>query len=176
MECKQPIAIFVNIFLFHELEVWQAGEGDGDGVGLATAVAFALFVAPSAFRQSNRALGTWGSHRRYEVLVAQHELILDHLHALVWVLILHATHDRFARLSRMVRILHDIWCELSVEDSHLLDNLQILCGEYTPRCYRELHHWHEGMHLCRTHDECLVELIGVDAEERGPCLRHLATR
>ena len=114
-------------FLLDEFEVGQAGEGDGDGVGLATAVAFALFVAPSAFWQYHRALGARSSHRRYEVLVAQHELVLDHLHALVWVLILHATHDRFARFSGMVRILHNIWCKLSVEDSHLLNNLQILC-------------------------------------------------
>ena len=112
----------VALGLFHELEVRQAGEGDLNGISLATAVAFALFVAPSAFWQYHRAIGAWSCHRGYEVLIAQHELVLDHLHALVWVLILHATHDRFARLSRMVRILHDIRSELSVQDSHLLDN------------------------------------------------------
>ena len=113
-------------FLFYEFEVGQAGEGDLDGVGLATAVAFTLFVAPSATGQSNGALGARGSHRGYEVLVTQHELVLDHLHALVWVLILHATHDRLACLSGMVRILHDIWCELRMQVRHLLHNLEIL--------------------------------------------------
>ena len=68
----------------------------------------------------------------------------------------------------MVRILHDIRSELGMQDSHLLDNLQVLCGEYAPRCYRELHHRHEGMYLCGTHDERLVELIGVDTEEGCP--------
>ena len=55
-----------------------------------------------------------------------------------------------------------------MQDSHLLDNLQIFSREHTPRRNRELHHRHEGVHLCGTHDERLVELVGVDTEEGCP--------
>ena len=90
------------------------------------------------------------------------------LKSLMRELVLHATHDRFARLSCMVGILHDIWRKLRMEDCHLLDNLEVFGTKDTPRCYRELHHRHEGMHLCGTHDKGLVKLVGIDTEEGCP--------
>ena len=89
------------------------------------------------------------------------------LKTLMRELVFHKPHDRFACFGSQPCVMHDIRAESSVQFRHTLYDSDIVFGENTPRCDRELHHRHEGMHLRGAHDKRLVELILFDIEECG---------
>ena len=51
----------------------------------------------------------------------------------------------------------------------------ILFTENTPRSYRELHHWHQGMHLARTYNKFFIKFLHIQKSSELSSAYHIGT-